>query len=221
MADVNGLKLTNDAFGHLAGDLLLKTIANVMKSQTIRMITDSLFEKDESEKKHCERVSAYCKNLAQALNMSKEAINTLELAGMFHDIGKIGIDENILKKRGKLDVSDLNEIRRHPEIGYQILRSSSEFAHVADYVLSHHERPDGKGYPREVSDPAIPYESKIIAVAEAYDGMVNLSIYKDAVSEDQAIRILQENSGSEFDPGVVEAFVVKVLGGGPKEAPFK
>lgn len=301
MADVNGLKLTNDAFGHLAGDSLLKNIADIMKSicraddilartggdefvilllrtdilkaneivkcicesldrqgtektvlsvsfgvstknkveedlnniftaaedqmyhhkltgsssmkrRMIQMITDSLFEKDESERKHCERVGAFCKKTAQALNMSKEAINALELAGTLHDIGKIGIDEKILKKREKLTESDWSEVQRHPEIGYQILRSSNEFAHIAEYVLSHHEQPDGKGYPRGITDIEIPYESKIVAIAEAYDSMVNQADYKDAISEDQAIQILKENSGSKFDPEITKIFIEKVLG---------
>lgn len=183
------------------------------------MISDSLFEKDITEKKHCERVSSYCKKIAQAMNLTKEAVSILELAGMLHDIGKIGIDEKILKKRGKLSVSEWAEIRRHPEIGYQILRSTIEFAHVAEYVLSHHERPDGKGYPRGITDLEIPFEAKILAIAEAYDNMVNQSIYKDAVSEDQAIRIIQDNSGTEFDKHIAQVFVEKVLGkeweGGP------
>ncbi len=144
--------------------------------------------------------------------MSEEATNSLELAGMLHDIGKIGIDDKILKKREELTESDRKEIQRHPEIGYQILRSSNEFSHVAAFILSHHEQLDGKGYPRGIMGSEIPYESKIIAIAEAYDSMVNNTDYQEAMSEDRAIQILIDNSKTKFDPEITRVFIEKVLG---------
>lgn len=300
MADVNGLKLTNDAFGHAVGDKLLKQVSEIlkkeadeegivartggdefvillpkatlkqgealvdkirksvnetkmdevilsisfgfatktnisedmenifteaenfmyrkkllesksMKSETIKLITKSLYEKDFREEDHCQRVSNICKNIGLAMGLPTDEINDLGILGLLHDIGKICVNEKTLNKKGRLSNVDWVAIKRHPEIGYQILRSVNEFAHIAEYVLCHHERPDGNGYPRGLKDHQIPLHAKILSVAEAYDCMININGYKKNITKKGAIKELLRNAGTQFDEEVVKV-MVKMLG---------
>lgn len=301
MADVNGLKLTNDAFGHLNGDKLLKTFANVLKHEcrkndiiariggdefvvllprttatdaehivnrirntianqavadqinlsvsfgwqakhsveqqfmdvykeaedymyrhklfegksykgaTLKLIIKTLYEKYPTEKLHSERVSELCKKLGQALQLSSDEVNELGMVGLLHDIGKIGLDEHVLNKTEKLDEDEWKLVERHPEIGYQILRSVSEFAEIAEVVLAHHERLDGTGYPKGLKGDAIPYMSKIVAVVGAYDTMINQFAYKQPLSMEAAIQELKRNVGTQFDRHITKVFVEQVL----------
>ena len=183
-----------------------------MKSKTIKLITETLYERNEIEQHHCERVSELCKKIAIAIGLSSVEVNELGIAGLFHDIGKIGIDEKILKKSGKLSEKERIEVKRHPEIGYQILRSVNEFAKIADYILAHHESLDGKGYPRGLIGNEILLQSKILFIAETYDVMTNERVYKDAFSEDVAVNELINNAGIKFDADISKVFVEKVLG---------
>ena len=300
MADVNGLKLTNDAFGHMVGDRLLQTVASAlrqecraddmlsriggdefvillpqtdmgeaekivarigtaiekikedsdivsvsfglatkrepsaeiadiytqaedqmyrrklsesssMKSEMMKLITKSLYEKDAAEKLHCERVSVLCRKIGKAMGLNVGDVDELGLAGLLHDIGKIGINKPLLHKDGVPDELEWTEIRRHPEIGYQILRSVSEFSHIAEYILAHHERVDGKGYPRGLKADAIPLQAKILAVAGCYDAMISGRSYKKAMNGTLAVEELKANVGTQFDKNVVDAFIAKVI----------
>ncbi len=299
MADVNGLKLTNDAFGHISGDKLLKAVADIMKkelrkddvlariggdefilllpktdnieaqlimerlrsriantvidkitasvsfgfetkreesediekifsqaedymykrkllesasmkSEMITLITRSLYEKDKSEQLHSERVADLCKKTAQVMNFEGYQIAEIELLGMLHDIGKIGLDQSVLKDNKTLSEKEWKEIKKHPETGYHILKSVSEFSHIAEYVLCHHERPDGKGYPRGVKGCDIPIQSRILCIAEAYDSMTQ-NHYKEPISGTEAINKLIINSGTQFDEEIVKIFIEKVI----------
>ena len=299
MADVNGLKLTNDAFGHLAGDKLLKAVADnmkkelreddilariggdefvlilpktdsveaeliisrlkdkvsqtvidkisasvsfgyhtkkeefedvekvfaqaedymyrrkllesgSMKSEMITLITRSLYERDKEEQSHSERVAELCKKTAKNMNLEAHQIEEIILLGMLHDIGKIGINQNILNSTKKLDEKEWDEIEKHPETGYHILKSVSEFSHIAEYVLCHHERPDGKGYPRGLKGKDIPIQSKILSIAEAYDSMTHKN-YKEPISISDAVDELISNSGTQFDEEIVKIFIEKVI----------
>jgi HD-GYP domain-containing protein (c-di-GMP phosphodiesterase class II) len=182
-----------------------------MKSKTIKLITKSLYEKNARAQQHCERVSTLCKDVGTALGLSSDMVCELGLLGLLHDIGTIGIHEKILNKPDKLDEFEWVEIRQHPEIGYQILRSVNEFAHVAEFVLAHHERLDGKGYPRNLKDFQIPLQSKILSVADAYDAMTNDFPYKIALTKSEAIKELKVNSDTQFDAEIARVFVEKVL----------
>lgn len=294
MLDVNGLKLTNDAFGHEAGDLLLKSIASVLKNecrtddiisrvggdefvillpktshveaeeivkriykamdeqmiknvvisvsigwetkenshddikevyakaenfmyrrkvtetqsmrnQTIKVIMHTLHEANAREKLHSERVSKLCRKIGEAMKLDNEMLKELELAGLMHDIGKIAINNDILNKTGKLTEAEYEEIKKHPEISYHILKSADVYTRLAEYVLFHHERWDGKGYPRGLSGKEIPLVSRIITVADAYEAMTAIRAYKNAFSHEQAIEELKRCAGTQFDPEVVHA----------------
>lgn len=170
-----------------------------MRIETIKLITKTLFQKSSREKSHCERVSKLCELMGNALNMSEEAVNELKTAGLLHDIGKIAIDEALLNKPGSLTESEWADIKRHPEIGYHIMKSVNEYAPIAKYVLLHHERIDGKGYPRQLKDEEIPIQAKIISIADAYDAMTNYRTYKKRLSKSEVIEELKKNESTQFD----------------------
>ncbi|MGE5678195.1 MAG: HD domain-containing phosphohydrolase [Pseudomonadota bacterium] len=182
-----------------------------MHYRTIEIILKTLHEKSEREKKHSERVSKLCEALGAACGLDNEEVKELKTTGLMHDIGKIAIDLSILDKPSQLTVAERVEIQRHPELGYQILRSINEFAKCAEYVLAHHERWDGKGYPSALKGVQIPLEARIIAVADAYDAMTSDRAYRKALGVQEAIEELQKSAGKQFDPRIVRIFVEKVI----------
>lgn len=300
MADLNGLKLVNDSFGHLVGDEMLIKVADVLKktcradeiiariggdefviivtdmgedqvvnlvkriesnlveervgdleisvsigwsvkhdnteiihdifrkaenmmykkklyespkmrNQTINAIIQSLYEKSKREASHAERVSDFSLDLAKALKLPDNEIEAIRILGLFHDVGKITIDDGIINKTGILSTEEFEEIKNHSEMGYRILNSVGEFTGIADDVLYHHERWDGTGYPRGLKGDEIPLQARIIAIAEAYDVMVGERSYKRTKSMDEAIEELERNAGTQFDPEMVRIFIEKVL----------
>lgn len=300
MLDVNGLKLTNDAFGHEMGDELLKKVAEIikkqcraddivartggdefgvllpktnkkqaenirrrimdgasrkplnsviisvavgfdtkislnqnineviknseknmykdkiktsrkMRNQTLQLIIETLNNKYEKEQVHTERVSKICLYMGLALNMSEKEVKILETVGYLHDIGKIMVPFDILNKPSKLTGEEWELIKRHSEAGYQILKSVEEYSSFAEYVLCHHERWDGRGYPRNLKGEEIPQISRIIAVADAYESMTAGRPYKKTLSSDEAVLELRKNAGTQFDPEIVKVFIEKVL----------
>lgn len=300
MADVNGLKLINDSFGHAIGDELLKRVTKVMingcddnkiisriggdefvillpktdaieaskiiedisalasaeqvasinlsisfgfetkyhdeedifevlkkaedfmykkklfespsmRGKTIGAIINTLHEKNKREEQHSHRVSLYCEYLGHAMNLPDGEIQELKTVGLLHDIGKIAIDDNILNKPGKLTDEEWDNIKRHPEIGYRILSSVNDMAEMAEYVLSHHERWDGNGYPMGLKGKEIPLKSRIIAVADAYDAMTSERSYRNALPKEIVVGELVKNAGIQFDPDLVKIFIEKVI----------
>lgn len=299
MLDVNGLKLTNDAFGHVLGDNLLKKIADSLKklcrsddivarlggdefiillpktsnkeaeimldrmkksfskekveniqlsvslgwetkknqnelmkdifikaednmyqqklieSQSMRnemveVIFKSLKDKNNQEKKHSERVSFISKSIGEELSLSLEFIRDLEIAGAMHDIGKISIDENLLNKKEILTWEEYEEIKKHSNNGYQILKSVDKYSKIAEYILYHHERWDGKGYPIGLKEEKIPLASRILGIADAYESMTSHRAYRQAFTKEKAIEEIVNNSAKQFDPKLVDVFVNKV-----------
>jgi HD-GYP domain-containing protein (c-di-GMP phosphodiesterase class II) len=182
-----------------------------MRKDIIKEITRTLFDKNENEKKHCERVSQLCEKIGQTLKMSAEEINDLKLAGLMHDIGKAGINESVLRRQGQLTEKEQAELKKHPEIGYHILRTVDEYAPIAEYVLYHHERIDGKGYPRGLKDKEINLQSKIISIADAFDSMTNERFHKSILNKSEAIEEIKRHSGTKYDRNLVKIFIEKVL----------
>lgn len=168
-------------------------------------------EKNTNRGTHSNRVSQLCKCLGLALELSDLDIYKLEVSGMFHDIGKIAIQDYILNKKGPLTSQEWNEIMRHPEIGCWILSTSLEMSDIAKYVLYHHERYDGSGYPKGLKQEEIPLLSRIIAVADSYDAMTNQRSYKETLNQDMAVEELIKNKGIQFDPAIVDVFIERVL----------
>lgn len=305
MADVNGLKLINDSFGHEAGDQLLINIAKVMKegfreddiiarlsgdefvailpntsekeaesiigriihlskddkyseqrllsmelsiafgigtktsedtemkdvfkvaeakmyaqkifegqrmrSKAVGIMISGLHEKCPGENEHSNNVGVLSEKLGIELGFDKDRARELKTLGYLHDIGKIAISKSILNKTGELDPSEVKEVRKHPEIGYRILSTVNELVKMADHVLYHHERYDGEGYPKGLKGDEIPIEARIIAITEAYDTMSRDKPYARALREEEIIKELVNNAGSQFDPYLVKIFIEKVL----------
>ncbi|MBC8059474.1 MAG: diguanylate cyclase [Clostridiaceae bacterium] len=182
-----------------------------MRGKTIKAIINTLHEKNKREEQHSHRVSSLCKSMGEALGLPDYKNEELKLVGLLHDIGKIAIDENVLNKPAKLTQDEWKEIKRHPEIGYRILNTVNDMSDMAKYVLYHHERWDGKGYPKGLKGQEIPYVSRIITIVDAYDAMTSERSYRSALPMEVVIDELQRNSGIQFDPELVAVFIEKIL----------
>jgi diguanylate cyclase (GGDEF)-like protein/PAS domain S-box-containing protein len=182
-----------------------------IRGKRIKAIISSFYENNSEEEQHSKGVSALCKAIGAAMGMNQAELNELETLGLLHDIGKIAIDKEILSKPGGLTKKEWNEVKRHPEIGYRILSSVSDMAELAEFILAHHERWDGEGYPRGLRGEDIPLQSRIIAVAGAYDTMTSERAYRRSMSESEAVEELEKNAGTQFDPEIVRIFIEKVI----------
>lgn len=295
IGDVNGLKLINDAFGHLAGDRLLVTAGQIMrevcrkddivarwggdeyiiflprtgeaeaehiaerihkqcaekyvsdinlsislgfatklhakedimkvikqaddlmyknklaesrglKSRAVRSILNILHERNAREERHSNRVAELCGRIGQAMGLDKNQIADLVLLGQIHDIGKAAIDGQILNKKGALTPEEYAVIKQHCEKGYNIIGASPDLSYLADCVLAHHERWDGTGYPNGIKGEDIPLYARILTVADAFEAMTSSRPYRDALSEQEALKQLKVCAATQFDPEVVRSF---------------
>ena len=182
-----------------------------MRSKTVDLIMNTLYEKNIREMLHSKRVGEFCGALAIKMHFNNEDINKIRLAGLMHDIGKIAIDEGILNKVGKLTQIEFNEIKRHSEIGYRILSSVYEFSEIANFVLEHHERWDGQGYPKGLKGNQISIQGRMICVADAYDAMTRERTYKEKLNMMEAINEIRRCAGNQFDPDITKNFVEMTL----------
>jgi PAS domain S-box-containing protein/diguanylate cyclase (GGDEF)-like protein/putative nucleotidyltransferase with HDIG domain len=182
-----------------------------MASRTIDIIMNSLFEKNSREMLHSKRVSQLCEFIARHMKLDETEINKIKIAGLMHDIGKIGINDQILNKSGKLTSDEWNDVRSHSEVGYRILSSANEFSEIAEYILSHHERWDGTGYPQGLKGEEIHVYARIIAVADSFDAMTSERTYRTAMTIREAIEEIRKNALTQFDPRIAEVFIKGLL----------
>lgn len=296
IGDVNGLKITNDIFGHFEGDVILKEIANqlksvcrkddviarwggdeyvillpktnekraeaviqaakqkcreargtkiqlsismgcatkkngagdmqaVMKKAEERMYRNKLLERTyfrntfiammrellhkncQEPEDHIDRMDSLSGVFGKAMNLSDNEMEELRLLAMLHDIGKVAISTEVLNKPGRLNREEWAEVRKHSEAGYRIAQASPELSRISGFILFHHERWDGKGYPMGKKGTEIPLLSRIIAVIDAYDVMTHERVYKKAMSHEEALEELKRGSGAQFDPEIVGIFL--------------
>ncbi|MDF2586922.1 MAG: diguanylate cyclase and metal dependent phosphohydrolase [Anaerocolumna sp.] len=183
----------------------------LMRSQTIETVLKNINLKYDQEQIHTERVSGYCEHIARALQMDDKSIQEVKTAGVLHDIGKVMISPILLNKTEKLTDEEFEIIKRHTETSYQILKSVDEYASLAEAVLYHHERYDGKGYPEGLVGEKIPLYARIISVADSYEAMTANRSYQKTKTKEEAIEELINNAGTQFDPHIVDVFVHNVL----------
>lgn len=182
-----------------------------LRSNTIDLIMSTLFEKSNREAMHSNKVSFICQSIATKMKLDNNTVSKMKIAGLIHDIGKIGVQEEILNKQGSLTIDERRDVQRHPEIGWRLLSSTNEFSELAKFVLAHHEKWDGSGYPSGTIGEAIPLEARIIAVADAYDAMTSERSYRKKFNQEDAIKEMKRCSGTHFDPKIVDVFVNQVL----------
>lgn len=300
LADVNGLKLTNDAFGHAEGDRLLQKLAGIMKKEcrsddilariggdefvvilprtsskeaekfvarmtetiayekpekvmlslavgfavkedssekmedifrmaedemyrqklfdnsrvkarTLVLILNTLYENNAQQMNHSRRVGDLCASCAEALDMSPDIIRQVKTAGILHDIGKVGVNAQILKKPDELNEAEWHEVMKYPEIGFRILSSVQELSEVAGFVLQHQEKWDGSGYPYSLRGEEISPPARIISIAAAYDVMTEDRPYAVKFDPDRAVEEIKKAAGHQFDPQIARVFIEKVL----------
>ncbi len=202
VADHAGLAL---AQAHRDGD------AGGRQSQELRLaammlLAETLDMRDPGTAQHARLVGRYARDTALALGLDPTRVERVYAAGVLHDLGKLGIADAILHKPGPLTDREWQEMRRHPEVGAQILEHAG-MRDIADWVRAHHERIDGRGYPDGLAGDDISVEARILAVADAYEAMVVDRPYRSGMSPDEARAELLRCSGSQFDPEVVEAFL--------------
>jgi diguanylate cyclase (GGDEF)-like protein/PAS domain S-box-containing protein len=181
------------------------------RNRTIDLIMNTLYEKSNGEMVHSNRVGLICEKIGLKMQLDKNEIKQIRTAGLFHDIGKMGIDAKILNKPGSLCDDEWKEIRRHPEIGYRILSSFSKFSDTATYILEHHERWDGGGYPKGLKGEEISLQSRIVAVADSFDAMTSDRVYRKALPQEEALAEIERCAGTHFDPTVARLLIEIII----------
>ena len=181
-----------------------------VKKKSLDLVTTlakALDSRDPYTYNHSENVSKYAVQIAERMNLPKNECNIIRTGGLLHDIGKIGIPENILTKPGKLTEEEYNVIKTHPTIGYEMLKHIDRFKSdgTLDIVLYHHERFDGKGYPAGLKGNEIPLLARIVAVADTIDAMMSRRVYRNGFDIEHTLKVIRQNRGTQFDPVVVDA----------------
>jgi putative two-component system response regulator len=179
------------------------------REETIQRLAMAAEFRDIETAEHNQRMSHYCKLLAERLGMSSERCEQIRLASVMHDVGKVGVSDLVLHKPGKLTAEEFAQIKTHPDIGHRILSGSSSplLELGAVIALTHHEKYDGTGYPRRLAGEAIPIEGRIAAVADVFDALTSNRVYRDAWSLERTLELLNHDKGSHFDPPIVDLFL--------------
>ena len=187
-------------------------IEKSFRSSVINALLATLAAKSEETEEHAERLQHYCGQIGKILGISNKELDEMSLFAMLHDIGKVGINDAILQKPGALTEAEWLEMKKHPEIGFRIAQNNVDLAPISEYILSHHERWDGRGYPRGLCGEEIPVLSRILAIVDAFDAMTNERIYSKPRSPETAAEEILRCAGTQFDPIIAHVFVEQVLG---------
>lgn len=181
--------------------------ANQSLIEAIFAFAKTIKLKDHYTGEHVEKTSFYATEIARALSLSREEIEHVRQASILHDLGKIGVSEKILLKREQLTKEELAEVKKHPQIGVDIIRPIQFLHAIIPLILYHHERWDGKGYPNSLRGEEIPVGARILAIADVYQALISNRPYRQAYSREEAIKIIKEGSGSQFDPAIINIFL--------------
>ena len=173
----------------------------------LSMLSKAIEARDPYTQGHSARVTALAEEVARRLGWSPEQIATLRIGGPLHDIGKLAVSDDVLRKEGKLDPEEIDQIRQHPKIGARILLRMAALREAIPYVLYHHERWDGRGYPSGKAGEEIPVEARVLAVADAFDAMTSDRPYRRALSREDALAEVERCSGTQFDPEIARVFL--------------
>lgn len=199
------LKLVARQLAHARERSRLHAALEETDRRAMLSLAAALESRDGTTGDHIRRTEALAGEVASRMGLGAEDAQACRYAAVLHDIGKIGVPDRILSKPGKLTPQEWSEMKRHPEIGARILSGIPGFERVAEAILTHHERVDGKGYPRGLSGQSIPVESRVVAAVDAFDAMTNDRPYRKAASLPEALDELNRHSGEQFDPEVVTA----------------
>jgi len=178
-----------------------------LRSSVICAFNQLLDLKDLNTGVHSTRLAEWGMRVGQELGLEESELQNLEVAGLLHDIGKVGIPDAILKKPARLDADEYALMKKHPEYGWAVLRMLPGFERAALDILHHHENFDGTGYPAGLRELEIPVVSRIVSVIDAFDAMVSSRPYRVGLPHQEAVRRLIESSGTQFDPAVVQCFI--------------
>lgn len=187
-------------------NIRVKVYAPLLESASAALLS-ALEAKDGNTQSHSTRVSYYAQNMSTAFDMNDDDLMQVKIGALFHDIGKIGVPDEILLKPGSLTMEERQEIMKHPEIGAKIIGAFQGMERVATIVRAHHERYDGNGYPDKLAGNAIPLGARITTVADCFEAMVSPRVYSRGRSVEYALDELERCSGTQFDPQIVEVFL--------------
>ena len=182
---------------------------SLSREETIQRLAIAAEFRDRDTASHIKRMSLYSAFLAERLGQDSRRCQVISLSSAMHDVGKIGIPDHILRKPGPLNAAEWKIMKTHPEIGYRILANSSSglMDEAAIIALTHHERIDGSGYPDGLSEDDIPLVGKIAAIADVFDALTTRRVYRDAFSLQEALEIMREGRGNQFDPSILDLFL--------------
>ena len=184
--------------------------------ETLNVLVRAIEASDPYTSGHSMRVSAYAEAIARQVGLPQSKIDLIKSAALLHDIGKIGIDKNILNKTGKLKKEEFEKIKSHPEIGATIIADLSYLSNITDIIRHHHERNDGKGYPDGLCHSNISLETSILTIADSFDAMTTDRPYRSALSLESALQEIKNNEGTQFNPDIVDDAIIAL-----KKAFFK
>ena len=176
--------------------------------ETLNVLVRAIEANDPYTSGHSMRVSAYAEAIAKQVGLPQNKIDLIKSAALLHDIGKIGIDKNILNKKERLEKEEFEKIKSHPEIGATIIADLSNLSNISDIIRHHHERNDGKGYPDGLSHDDIPLETSILTIADSFDAMTTNRPYRSSLSLESALQEIKDNAGTQFNPDIVDDAII-------------
>jgi len=198
--------IANEAAIYVENLLLFEDVHGLMMG-LLHSLTSAVDAKDSYTCGHSERVALLSRHLAKEAGLSDREVERIYMAGLLHDVGKIGVPESVLQKPGKLTPEEFDEMKKHPVIGARILSDIKQISDIIPGVLHHHERFDGRGYPAGLAAENIPLMGRIICLADCFDAMTSNRTYRAAMPIEKALEEIRRSAGTQFDPKLAEIFV--------------